>query len=419
MTRHPKVRLPLIAFGLLACFWGTWISAREAISQFLAGRSAMTGKLVEATQAVRLDSSNPEAHYVRANLLATAEEYSEAIKEYEHAVALRPKDYALWLALGRARDLMGDTEGAISAFNRSSQLAPFYAQPHWQLGNTLFRAGRRDEAFVELRSAAISKPKLLPQAIALAWASFGGDVKALEKVLQFQTPYERLTLASFLARRGQASESLAQFRAAGNPSKEQRSTLVVDLLASKSFAEAFEVWSSGHTADGRYLVSIGIVNGGFEEPIIFDDPGFGWQLARDLKAARTSLDLAQPRTGIYSLRVDWSGDSDPSTAVISQLVVVEPKTYYRVTFAARTQEMLTIGLPVITITDVSSDSGLPIAQSKALPQGTTGWQDYTIEFATTETTKAVLIAIRREKCSMSPCAAIGHAWFDDFQLGMK
>jgi hypothetical protein len=376
------------------------------------------GKLAAADRAVDLNPSNSETHYVRARLLASNDQSAEAIKELERAASLRPCDYVLWLELGRARDRVNDLEGAVAAFRESVGLAPFYSSPRWQLGNTLFRAGRRDEAFAELRRAAISNPKLLPQAIGLAWASFGGNVQSLEKVLQFQTPYEHLTLASFLARHGVASEALAQFRATVNPSNEQRRTLVIDLLASKNFAEAFEVWSSGRPISSRRGIAI-IDNGGFEEPIVLDDPGFGWQLERDLKFARTSLDATHPHMGVYSLRVDWSGDSDPSRAVISQLVVVESNTRYRLTFAARTQEMLTIGLPIVTVTDAGSDGGRAMAQSKAFPQGTSSWQDYTIEFATTETTKAILISIHRESCSMTPCAALGHAWIDDFELEKK
>ena len=421
MFARQTVRLTIAVLGLIACSYAFWNSGREGLSTLLFSFASRANQLDAADRAVYLNQSNPDAHYVRARLLSDRGERDEAIKDYERAVALRPHDYSLWFELARARDQENDVEGAVAAFRESVGLAPFYADPHWQLGNTLFRAGRRDEAFVELRRAAISKPKLLPQAIGLAWASFGGDSQALEKVLQFQTPYEHLILASFLARHGRASESLAQFRVAGDPSNEQRRTLVVDLLASKDFAEAFEVWSSGRPANGevRSRGVASIANGGFEEPITLDDPGFGWQLGRDLKALRASLDATQAHMGAYSLRVDWSGDSDPSKPMISQLVVVEPQTRYRVTFAARTQEMLTIGSPVVTVSDVGSDSERAIAQSKTFPQGTSSWQDYTIEFATTETTRAVLIAIRRQNCVMTPCAAIGHAWVDDFQLGRQ
>jgi hypothetical protein len=323
----------------------------------------------------------------------------------------------LWLDLGLARDQANDVDGALAAFRESVRLAPFYAQPRWQLGNTLFRAGRRDEAFAELRRSITSNPKLLPQAISLAWAASGGDVQVVERTLQPQTPSAHLDLASFFIRHGKATEAIAQFRAAGGVSDEQRRVLLADLLASKNFVEAFEVWSSGRQENGESNPQgIGaIVNGGFEEPITLDDPGFGWQLATNLPAVRTSLDKTEPHTGSYSLRLDWSGNSDPSAGVISQLVLVQPNTRYRISFAARTREMLTIGLPIVTVTDAGSGESV-LGQSKTFPQGTSGWQDFTVEFATTETTKAVLIAIRRQNCATAPCAAIGHAWFDDLSL---
>src|SRR5207253_3321882 len=146
-------------------------------------------------------------HYVRASLLARADESSEAIKEYERAASLRPEDYVLWLELGRARDRESDIEGALAAFAEAKRHAQFYAKPHWQLGNLLFRVGRRDEAFVELRIAASSDPKLLPQAVALAWAAFRGNASAVEEAIQPGTPPSRLALARFFAAHGKAVEA--------------------------------------------------------------------------------------------------------------------------------------------------------------------------------------------------------------------
>jgi Tfp pilus assembly protein PilF len=408
-------RPAILVLGVLACFWGMWNSGREGLSQLLAGYSLLTDRLEEADRAVNLNPGIPEAHYVRGSLLADRDELTEAIKEYERAVTLRPHDYALWLELGRARDQANDVSGALAAFKESARLAPFYAQPHWQLGNTLLRSGRRDEALAELRSAANSDPKLLPATVNFAWALFNGDAQAVERALEPQTASAHVALASFFAKHGKASEAVAQFRAADGLSKEQRRDLLADLLASKNFAGAFEVWSSGRqSSGGAGLAAVG--NGGFEEPITLDDPGFGWQIATNLKAVRTSLDPAEPHSGTSCLRLDWSGESDPSNRIISQVVLVEPNTRYRLSFAVRTQEMLTIGLPVVTVTDPSSDNESFLKESESFPRGTSGWQDRKIEFTTTEPTKAVLIGIRRQNCAVAPCAALGHAWVDDFSL---
>jgi len=224
-------------------------------------------------------------------------------------------------------------------------------------------------------------------------------------------------LASFFVKHGKPGDTIAQFRAAGSVSSEQRRTLLADLLASKDFAEAFEVWSSAPQANGEPQPAgiATLINGGFEDPISRNEIGFAW-LTNNLRAVRASLDPTDPRSGSYSLRVDWSGDSDPSSPVISQLVLVAPQTRYRLTFAARTQELTTIGLPIVTVVDAGDENKTVSMYSKTLPKGTSGWQDYTGEFTTAATTRAVVISIRRENCPTPVCPAFGHGWFDDFSL---
>src|SRR5207253_8349631 len=111
----------------------------------------------------------------------------EAINEYEQAARLRPRDYFLWLSLGTARDQAGDERGALAAFQESVRLAPYYAEPRWQFGNALLRAGRLDEAFAELRRAAVSDSSLLPGLVDLVWGVYGGDAFMVQQVIQPQT----------------------------------------------------------------------------------------------------------------------------------------------------------------------------------------------------------------------------------------
>ena len=407
-------RLLIVFLGLLAFFWGIWTSGREGLSQLFAGHGLMTDRIEEADQAIWLSPALAEGHYVRASLLYNREEFAEAIKEYERAVSVRPHDYALWLELGRARDQAGDPEGAIVAFRESTHLAPFYAQPHWQLGNTLYRVGRRDEAFDELRHAIVSDPGLFPTALDLSWPAFKGDAQAIEQAIQPQTASMHIALARFLVDHGKISEALQQFRAAGAVSEDDRRGLLRDLLAAHRFVEAHEVWSSARSADtgGTSL----FVDGGFESEIKLDDPGFGWQPLRSSEALSISSDTKNPHSGARSIRVDWSGKSDPSDEVMSQLLLVEPGARYRLSFAARTEELLTGGLPMVTVIDASDDKRRILMKSKTLPQGTNPWENYIYEFTATETTSAVLISIRRENCNTTPCPAFGHAWFDDFSL---
>ena len=68
------------------------------------------------------------------------------------------------------------------------------------------------------------------------------------------------------------------------------------------------------------------------------------------------------------------------------------------------------------VTDAGSEDGRVLQQSTAFPQGTSWWQDFTLEFVTPKTTQAVLIAIRRQSCAAAPCAALGYVWVDDFSV---
>jgi hypothetical protein len=49
------------------------------------------------------------------------------------------------------------------AARQAIPLAPDYAEPHYQLGNILVRAGQTEEGFKELQLAAASNPTLFPE----------------------------------------------------------------------------------------------------------------------------------------------------------------------------------------------------------------------------------------------------------------
>src|SRR2546430_12692165 len=113
--------------------------------------------------------------------------------------------------LGVTRDENQDEEGALRALRQAVALAPSYAPPRWQLGNLLLRMGQYDEAFAEMRRAAIGNPNLWPNVIDLAWGVYGGDVDLVVKIIQPQTEAARLSLAFFFARHNQPASALEQF----------------------------------------------------------------------------------------------------------------------------------------------------------------------------------------------------------------
>jgi tetratricopeptide (TPR) repeat protein len=403
----------------------------RVLSQYVANASSLppqyrSNSLIAADEAVRLGPSDPESHLARGIALVDAGRAADAVKEFELAATLRPRDYKIWLKLGSTREDTGDDQGALAAYQKAIQCAPSYAQPRWQFGNLLLRTGRTGEGFAEMRRAADSDPTLLPTLIDLAWGLFKGDAAAVKSAVQPRSTDSRLTLAKTFARRGKPAEAVALFREAGEVTADKRGELVRELITARHFREAYEVWSSGRDANSDNAKDgtgegigngIGaIADGGFEDEIKLNEPGFGWQLRREQPGLAISRDTSQPRTGIYSLRVDWTGNSNPAAAVVSQLVLVSPRTRYQLRVAMRTEEIVTGGLPMIVVTDVSGSDPLPLMSSAPFPAGTNGWQEVTLEFTTGDTTRTVLISLQRQSCPSDPCPIFGRLWLDTFTL---
>lgn len=412
------IRFATAILAICCCLGAATVAARIGLAKIDSKDALTSGSLAAAERAVSLTPADADAHFARAIALSFEGRADEAINEYEQAARLRPRDYFLWLSLGTARDQAEDERGALAAFKEAVRLAPYYAEPRWQLGNALLRAGRLDEAFAELRRAATSDEALLPGLIDLAWGVYGGDAVMVEQVIQPQTPQFHLQLARFLFKHGKMAEGIAHYRAAGTVSDEERNSLLEELLSAKRFKEAYEIWSGGPQGATVKLSndSYSITDGSFERLKSLDQPGFVWRRRRDLQAVAISLDTREPHGGKYSLHLDYQGNSDANAAVVSQLVLVEPDSRYRLSFTARTQDVVSGGLPLVMVMDAGGDREQKIAQSNPLPKNTNGWQEYVIEFATGKETSAVQINVGRQACAGQQCPIFGNVWLDDFLL---
>jgi tetratricopeptide (TPR) repeat protein len=417
MSLPRSLRIGLAIIVAVVCVWGSVKAWQTGASRLLTHHGRTARLQVQTELAINKTPSDPEAHSGRAFVLLNSGRLADALPEYERTVALRPRDYFLWLELGRARDMNNDEQGALAALEQSVRLAPVYAQPRWQLGNVLFRAGRVEEAFREMRRAALSDVTLLPNFIDLAWGATDGDAFEVEQIVQPQRASWRIALMKYFIKRGEISRAIGQFRIAGGISLEDRQALLKDLLAAKRYKEAYEVWLTiaGEIEGGSFLIR----DGSFESPISRDDLGFGWQPARDTQTLRVSLDSNNPHSDEQSLRLDFNGDSNPSQSLLTQLVLIEPNMRYRLSFAVRTEELVTGGLPLITVSDASSKGNQTLGQSSPFKQSSTEWQEYTVDFATGNETSAVVISLHRQNCSRDPCPIFGRLWLDDFVLRDK
>lgn len=409
------IRFALSGVAIIFFAWAMVYSGRTAISKIFVKfvttvlHTAPADAIVAADNSVQMTPTDAEVHYTRGAAAAFVQDDPTAIRELEQAISLRPRDYYFWLELGLARDRVGDQAGALTAFNESMRLAPYYAQPRWLRGNVLFRMGKYEEAFVDLRQAVTSNPDYLPAFIDLSFRASRNDPKLTEQLVQPQTDRAQIEVATFFARNGKPDEAVAHFNSIRAITPEVRQDLVRDLIAANALKQAFAVWSQSNQESVAT-----IYDGGFEGPLSLDESGFGWRVSSPQPGLNLSLDSGQPRDGARSLRITFTGNASPGLELFTQLVLVESGKRYKLNFSARTNSLVTGGPVVVVVKDVSSQQIL--ARSAQLPADTRAWQPFSTEFSVGPATTAIKVAVQREECTTSPCPVFGSANFDSFSL---
>jgi hypothetical protein len=397
---------------VIVCALAVYESGRIGFARTNAAVALTLNGTAAAERAVRLSPRDAEVHAARGVVLQRTEEYAEGCRELERAIQLRPRDYFLWTMLGVTRDLNGDQSGGVDALRQSVEQAPAYAKPRWLLGNLLLRTGDIDEGLQQLRLAAESDQSLLPAVTDLAWGISNNNADRTIAWLQPRTDEAHMVMATFLANHEQGSAAIDQFRKVARPDGPAADQLTTRLIDRRSFAEAFEVWTKLHCASCK---AAAFVNGGFESDIDMDTPGFDWRIATNTAGVVVSIDPAEHAGGARSLNVDFHGNSTPQISLISQTLLVQAGTRYRVSLQAMTRSFVSAAGPVVHIID-ASDPKFPILGQAVIATNVSGWQPYTISFTTGPNTRAVQIVIERADCPTGSCAAFGTLWLDSFQI---
>jgi len=366
-----RTSLTLLAIGL--CLFLIQASARFGFSRLLTRYALISNSVSVADEAVQLSPSDPETHRARAAILNRLQMPGEAVKSLEIAATLRYRDDYLWIDLGNTKEDLGNTAGALAAMDQAVHWAPHYAHTHWQRGNLLLRMGRPDDAFAELREATAANQTYFPNLMDLAWGVSRGDVKAAQDLIGIKNDSERNAWIRFL-------------------------------FTSKAFREAYEL--SG-------LSNSSILNGGFEEPLMLNETGFGWIVSPEHKN-RLAIDVSEKLEGAKGLQINLDGNWPPATALLSQIVIVEPETTYRLSFAVKTKDLVTGGPPVITVSDAANNQ--LFGKSENLPTATSPWTNLSFEFTTLPNSQAAVIRLQRNNCDSSPCPIFGTLWLDQFHI---
>ena len=205
---HRYLRLAAVAIAIGCSLFALRTALAYGFSRLLVTYSLTAGNAAAAKRAIQLTPKDAEAHLANAGVLSLSRAPEQSLVELEQAVALRPADYRLWSELGLVRDQVGDTSGALKAFDEAIARAPHYFQPRWSRGNVLLRSKQYEAAFQDLNQAAQSNPELIPNLIDLAWGLSRSDVALTEELAQINGDKMRIAFARLLARKGKAPEAL-------------------------------------------------------------------------------------------------------------------------------------------------------------------------------------------------------------------
>ena len=93
------VRLLLVLVAVMGCVWLMKLSASYGVSRLLTRSALALQNLAVAQAATSMTPADPQAHRTNAALLSQFDQPSESIVALEQAIALRPRDYSLWLVL--------------------------------------------------------------------------------------------------------------------------------------------------------------------------------------------------------------------------------------------------------------------------------------------------------------------------------
>jgi len=103
-------------------------------------------------------ASAARTRYLLAKVFTAQHQYTQARRELEAAIKLRPKDAQAYLALGLVSKDLNDEAGALAAFEQGERLSPDDPEAQYQLGSALLRDNQAGVAVRHLQKAADARP---------------------------------------------------------------------------------------------------------------------------------------------------------------------------------------------------------------------------------------------------------------------
>lgn len=413
---RPAARIALLAGVLAGCtLLGLVVFANFLIDAFADERASVSPDVLGVASSYFPTSARLHARLAEAEMEEDEQRDLELTRFHaSRAVALSPSNYNNRMLLANIDESTGDRAAAEDSLKIALRLAPFNKEIHWRLANLLLREGKLSESVDEFRFAVSVDPSYLPSTLELIWPASGGNVQALEQVAG-DGILARLALAQFLLKRVRVSDAASVFSKIDPRARydtPEGSAFVAALIKMGYLELARALWTdlAGPGKPDRPLVW----NSGFESDVIPGFSHFDWMITSN-PFARISIDAGVAHSGNRSLKIDFTGrDTARLDDEIKQLIVVAPGAHYRLRCYVKTEDLVTPEGPRIVLVDQKSQTS--IVSSDAISPGSNDWTPLSVDFAVPESSRAVLVSIKRIPKFSYDKPTSGTVWIDDFAL---
>ncbi len=331
----------------------------------------------------------------------------------QKAIEYRPNDYVLWLKLAKNQQAQNQTTTAGTVFQKAIELAPFYGEPHFYYGLFLVANYRKSEGFEQLRFAFRRNPQYFDEVLALAWRETNENADETIKLLSPQNTFEKENIIEFLLDK-KAYEAIAALGCREEDLDDgQRKNLVIKLFEKRQFSVAHQISERDCTLSNSSTVNL--ADGDFEMVNLHEGFGFGWRVGDLPETVKIGFDNEIKANGRRSFGVVFDGNSDAAQPIISQTFRVGKKHKYRLSFAYRTEKIVSGGVPFLSFSLKQPDDDV-IFKEINLTTDQNDWRRFSTEIETLEQTEAIEIRLARRSCGQSPCPIFGRLWLDNFTI---
>jgi tetratricopeptide (TPR) repeat protein len=180
LARYDDLKAAREAFEKALVLEPDFVDAHVGLGLILAQQQDLDSAKDHFELALKGQGSAPSAartHYLLAKVFTSQHQYTQARRELEAAIKLRPKYAQAYLALGSVCKDLHDETSARAAFERAEHLSPDDPETQYQLGSALLRDNQAGAAVSHLQKAVELRPGDRPTLSQLCRALFRAGPK--------------------------------------------------------------------------------------------------------------------------------------------------------------------------------------------------------------------------------------------------